>query len=72
MYSVALDDVVEGLALDGGQRDLLGRGLARAISTSKGAGTPRRTTMDLAKIGKLAEALGVTERDETDAVVSEG
>ena len=69
MYSSALDGVVEGLALDGGNLELLGGGLAGAVAGGEGAGTPGRAAVDLAQVGQLTEAFGVTQRDKLDAVV---
>lgn len=72
MYSGALDGVVKGLTLDGGNLELLGRGLAGAVGGRKGAGTPGRATVDLAQVGQLGEGLGVAERNKVNAVVGEG
>lgn len=43
----ALDGIIEILALDRGNLKLQSRGLAGAISTSKGASAPGRATVDL-------------------------
>lgn len=71
MYSCALYGIVEGLALDGGNLELLGRGLARAIRGSKRAGAPGRAAVDLAQVRQLSKGLGVSQRDVDDAVVRE-
>lgn len=60
------------LTLDTGNLKLESRGLAGAVRTGKGAGTPGRTTVDLREVGKLAKGLGVAERDVVEAVVSKG
>lgn len=72
MQSAALDSVVKVLALDGGNLELLGRGLARAVGPGKGARAPGGAAVDLAQVGHLGKRLGVAEGHELDAVVGEG
>jgi hypothetical protein len=67
-----LDGEGEVLALDLGNLELLGGGLAGAVATGEGAGTPGGATVDLSQVGELGEGLGVAERDIDDAVVGEG
>jgi hypothetical protein len=69
---VLADGRGECLALDGGNLKLESRGLARAITTSKGAGAPGASSMDLVEVGQLTEGLAITERHIDDAVVGQG
>ena len=66
------DGLVEDSALNGGELKLLRGGLAAAVGTGEGTGTPGAATMDLAKVGDLREGLGVTERNVENSMVSEG
>ena len=69
---VELGDVlVEALALNGGNLELERRRLPRTVTTGEGAGTPGGATVNLSQVGELSERVGVAERDEGDAVVSE-
>ena len=67
-----VEDVVELLALDLGDLELLGGGLAGAVAGGEGAGAPGGAAADLAHVGELAEAVLVAERHVHDAVVGEG
>lgn len=66
------DSLVEVLALDLGELNLLGRGLAGAVSTSEGTGTPGAAATDLGEVSEETEGLGVAEGNVDDAVVGEG
>lgn len=65
------DGLGEGLALDGGDLELLGAGLARAVTAGEGTGTPGASTVDLGQVSELGERLGVAEGNVDDAVVGE-
>jgi len=62
----------EGLALLEGERELLGRGLARAVGTGESTSTPGGATADLGEIGESAEDGLVAEGNEDHTVVDEG
>ena len=66
------NSLVEVLSLDLSELKLLSRGLARAVTTSEGTGTPGAATTNLREVSQGAESLGVTEGDVDDAVVGEG
>jgi len=66
------NSLVEVLSLDLSKLELLGRGLARTVSTSEGTGAPSTATANLREISQDTEGLGVTEGDIDEAVVSEG
>lgn len=66
------NSLVEVLSLDLSDLKLLGGGLAGAISTGKGTGTPGAATANLREVSQLAESLGVTEGNVDDAVMGEG
>lgn len=64
--------VVELLALNARNLQLALAGLPAAITTGKGARTPRAAAVDRREVGQLTEHLGVAERHIDDAVVGEG
>lgn len=66
------DGLIEGLALGLGNLELEGSGLAGAIGTSKGTGTPGATTVDLLQVGQEREGGLVAQRHVEEAVVGEG
>lgn len=66
------DRLVKGLALDLGDLELLGRGLAAAVAGREAARAPGRATVDLGEVGQLAESGGVAQGHVDNAVVGEG
>ena len=65
------NSVVEVLALDGGNLQLLGGGLAATVRAGEGAGAPGAATVDLAEVSQLGEGLCVAERHVDETVVGE-
>lgn len=66
------NNLVELLALNGGDLELERAGLARAIGSGKGASTPGASTVNLRQVGQLAEGLGVTQRHVANSVMGKG
>jgi len=66
------NDLPELFALSRGDIELkLGRG-TRAVSASKGTGTPRGSTVNLGQVGQKGKDVLVAERNEDDPVVGQG